>query len=223
MAIVAEQLGEVLRSRVVFIGAAILPLMESEDAVFDRFRSTDDVDAITITASYVQKGALDERLRARGFRHDRSDGAHVDRWRSPSDVIFDCVSCGAHVGGTGNAAERWVIEHAVEIDLPPRVRIGSAVGLLRLKLAAYEDRGARDPLMSKDLSDIATLLATRPQIVAEVRTAEQQIVTAIAKQIRTMLSAVHTKSAIRAHVKERGPLFEGIDDLVLARLLEIAS
>jgi len=186
--------------------------------VFAEFRATHDVDAVTVTASYTQKGALEERLRAQGFRHDMSDRTHADRWRSPTDVIFDCVSCGEHTGGTGNPADRWVIDHAVETELPPKVRHASAVGLLRLKLAAYADRGVRDPLGSKDLSDITTLLATRPQIVEEVRSSDPAVTEGLAVMIRALLHGPRALSAVRAHVGERGPLFEGIDDLVLERL-----
>ncbi|MBL0169507.1 MAG: hypothetical protein IPP90_02100 [Gemmatimonadaceae bacterium] len=222
MATVANQLGPVLRQRVVFIGASLLPLMETEDEVFAELRPTDDVDAVIITASYVQKGALDERLRAQGFRHEVSDRTHVDRWRSPSDVIFDCISCGAHLGGTGNPDEFWVINHAVDIDLPPQVRHASAVGLLRLKLSAYADRGALDPLGSKDLSDIATLLATRPPIVEEVQSSEPVVAAALAKRIRALLDTPRALSAIRAHVVERGPLFDGVEFQVIERLETLA-
>ena len=222
MATVAEQLGQVLRHRIVFIGASLLPLMETEDHVLSTLRPTDDVDAVTVTASYVKKGALDERLRAQGFTHDVGDGTHMDRWRSPTGVIFHCVSCGAHVGGTGNPEDLWVIDHAVETDLPPRVRHASAVGLLRLKLSTYGDRGARDPLGSKDLSDIATLLATRPQLVAEVHATDPVVADAITEKIRALLLTHRTVSAIRAHVGECGPLFQGVDDLVLERLQALA-
>ena len=135
MAQVAELLGDTLRKRVVFIGASLLPLVETEENVLSASRATDDVDAVTATTSYSQKFALEEALRARGFRNDVRRPTHVDRWIAPDGVIFDCVACGRHTGGTGNDNDLWVIDHAVETDLPPRARHASAVGLLRLKLA----------------------------------------------------------------------------------------
>ncbi len=148
MAQVAELLGESLRKRVVFIGASLLPRMETEEHVISASRATDDGDSVTATTSYSQKFSLEDALRARGFRNDVRQRTHVDRWLAPGGVIFDCVSCGRHTGGTDSENDLRLIDHAVETDLPPLVRHATAVGLLRLKLASYEDRGAASPVAS---------------------------------------------------------------------------
>ena len=220
---VAEQLGDALRGQVVFIGASLLPLMETEENVLSASRATDDVDAVTVTASYSKKCDFEQALRARDFRNDVRDGAHLDRWRTPDGVTFDCVSCGAHVGGTGNADDLWVITHAVETDLPPRVRHASAVGLLLLKCAAYRDRGGTSPITSKDLSDIATLLATRPQLPDEVAAARQPVRARLVEACRSLVENRRVVAAIRSHIDSRQPLYDGVDDLVLERMKRIAS
>ena len=223
MSRVAEQLGDALRGQVVFIGASLLPLMETEENVLSESRATDDVDAVTATSSYGRKFDFEQALRARGFRNDVRDGTHLDRWRSPDGVTFDCVSCGAHVGGTANADDLWTIEQAVETDLPPLVRHASAVGLLLLKSAAYRDRGATSPITSKDLSDIATLLATRPILPDEVSAAELTAKKRLADSCRSLVKNPRVVAAIRSHIAAREPLFDGVDDLVLERTKRIAS
>ncbi len=220
---VAEQLGDRLRRRVVFIGASLLPLMETEEHVLSGSRATDDVDAVTATTSYGDKFELDEALRAQGFRNAMGERAHVDRWRAPNGVIFDCVSCGSHLGGTGSADDLWVIDHAVETDLPPPVRHASAVGLLLLKSSAYQDRGASSPITSKDLSDIAAMFAARPQLVNEVAATDQNVRETLAGRCRVLLESPRVVSAIRSHISSRQPLFEGVDDLILERMRQLTS
>ncbi|MEO7962299.1 MAG: hypothetical protein ABIT38_00150 [Gemmatimonadaceae bacterium] len=223
MADVATALGEELCTRVVFIGASLLPLMETEEHVLSSARSTGDVDAVVATTNYSQKFAIEENLRSRGFKNVIGHGAHADRWTSPQGTILDLVACGAHMGGTGNKNDQWVVAHAARTDLPPRVKHASAVGLLLLKCSAYNDRGAHRPLGSKDLSDIATLIATRPDVVSEANAAPIELRGRIAEQLVTILGAPPAVSAIRTHIAEREPLFAGLDDLVLARMRQIAD
>ena len=57
MSRVTEQLGDVLRGQVVFIGASLLPLMETEENVLSASRANYDVDAVTATSSGGKKFA----------------------------------------------------------------------------------------------------------------------------------------------------------------------
>ena len=116
-----------------------------------------------------------------------------------------------------------MIAHAVETDLPPRVRHASAVGLLLLKSAAYRDRGATSPMASKDLSDIATLLATRPHLSEEVAATEKPVRKSLVEAFRSFVENRRVVAAIRSHIDSRQPLFDGVDDQVLERMKRIAS
>lgn len=220
---VADQLGASLRARVVFIGASLIPLMETEDFVLSTHRATHDVDAIALVASYTRKFEFEESLRAQGFRNDVGPGTHIDRWHSPDGVTFDCVACGPHTGTIGNAGEAWVFANAVETTLPPMVRHASAVGLLLLKSAAFEDRGITSPITSKDLSDIAAFVATRPELPNEVAIAVSEVRELLSHRFRTLLANVIVADAIRTHIQDRQPLFEGVDNIVLERMRQIAA
>lgn len=218
MATVAAALGESLCARVVFIGAAVLPLLETEDAVLGSARPTKDVDGVIATTTYTEKARVEEEMRGRRFRHVQEPPTHLDRWRAPDDTIFDLVGCGAHAGGTGNAHDLWVIETAVVVDLPPRVRHASAVGLLLLKCDAYRDRGSKSPLQSKDLADIVALCATRPSLVAEVADAPSEVRAAIADTIRGVLDTPRARNALATHVEDREPLVPDLVEVVTERL-----
>jgi hypothetical protein len=222
MAGVADALGEHICAKIVFIGASLLPLLETEPDVLESARPTKDVDAVTAASSYWRKEELGEQLRARGFKND-AGGRHMDQWCAPDGTQFDLVSCGAHAGGTGNADDKWVIANAVETSLPPRIRHASAVGLLLLKCAAYRDRGAMAPGASKDLADIAALVATRAELGAEVSAAPDPIRRFIGAEIAKMLLTQRTMGAIRSHIEDRKPLIEDVADTVIARMRAMSS
>ena len=213
---VADALGPELGARVVFIGASLLPLLETEADVLSSPRPTRDVDAVTATRTYTQKAMLEERLRERGFKNSMA-ATHMDRWHAPDGTLFDLMACGSHSGGTGNAHDEWVIKNAIETSLPPTVRHASAIGLLLLKCAAYRDRGAKAPAASKDLADISALIATRPELEAEMRGAPEEIRAFVGGEIAKMLTP-RTVSAIRAHIDDREPLIAGVADTVIEQL-----
>lgn len=221
MARVAEALGGDLCARVVFIGAAVLPLLETERSVLEAPRPTKDVDGVVGTTSYTAKARLEEAMRARQFRHDQT--GHMDRWVAPDGTLFDLVGCGAHPGGTGNQHDQWAVDHAVEVSLPPTVRHASAVGWLLLKCGAYHDRGRAAPLGSKDLADIAALCATRPGLVEEVTAAPGEIRAAIGRTLRDVLADGRARGAVTSHIEDLAPLIPGVADQVLERIQQLAA
>ncbi len=225
IASIATALGESLCARTVFIGAAILPLLETERGLLNAPRPTKDVDGVIATTSYAQKARVEEEMRARHFRHVAEPPTHLDRWRAPApdDTIFDLVSCGPHLGGTGGMHDQWVIETAATLELPPLVRHASAVGWLTLKCDAYRDRGRNAPLHSKDLADIVALCATRPLLLAEVADAPSQIRNAIGSVLKELMSTPMARSAVPSHIAERQPLVPDLADDVLIRLAALAA
>jgi hypothetical protein len=76
---VAHGLGDML-SEVVFVGGVTGGLYASRP-VAPASRPTDDVDCIIELASYGAFAAMEERLRARGFRNDTEGWVQI-RWES---------------------------------------------------------------------------------------------------------------------------------------------
>jgi len=216
-AAVARLLGDDLRSSVVFIGGAILPLLQVEPNVLGSLRPTTDVDGLTRALSYSGMTRLEEALRERGFKNDAASGI-VHRWIAPGPISFDLVSCGEHTGGSGSDIEVFAWDHAVETDLPPRIRHLNGVGLLALKCAAYADRGEKDPMGSKDLADIASLLALRPAIATEVESAPQRVRAFVAATASRILGSARASGSIAGHLRDRDPLVDHLDERVIAIL-----
>lgn len=118
---IAWQLGP-LTERVVFIGGAVAPLLQTDD-VLPRVRPTHDVDAVIATSSYAELGPLREALSARGFSEaqvpqEQDAPLHMHRWIAPAGGRpFDLVPIGAHAGGTGGVPDTYAVESAVSVDL----------------------------------------------------------------------------------------------------------
>ena len=195
---IARRLGP-LTERVVFIGGAVAPLLQTEDSL-PRIRPTTDVDAVIATSSYAELEPLSDALRARGFSlatHAPEHGAttHMHRWLAPDGGgPFDLVPIGSHAGGTGAGADVYAVASAVLADLrehdeapPCVVRHASPVAFLMLKWAAHTDRGSDNPFDSHDLEDIVALIASRPSVAIECRSAPTHVRHLLAEHARAFL------------------------------------
>ncbi len=200
VAAVAADLGDVA-TRVVFIGGAIAPLLQT-DPPFPRARVTSDVDGVVASSTYAESKRLHRELARRGFRQAIGDTRHVHRWISPSGIPFDLVPAGEHLGGSGNAWDGIAIETAVKARIGGGITIRhvSASAFLAQKWAAHRDRGWADPLASHDLEDILALLASRPAIVAEVGAAPAALRSYVAEQARSFLADANAEDLLAAHL-----------------------
>ena len=218
---VAEALGD-LRDQVVFIGGAIAPILQTNPP-FPRIRPTNDVDGIIASASYSDAQKIDEELLRRGFRHDTSDTAHINRWISPNQAVpFDLVSAGRHSGASGNPWDRRAIETASCRELYPalEIRHANAPAFLALKWAAHTDRGKYDPRQSSDLEDIMALIASRPALVDEVRCAPDDIRDCLMLMAVELLADENIDELLNAHLTNAHPKREVVQ-IVRARLQEM--
>jgi|LakMenEpi03Aug12_release.lakeMendotaPanAssembly.Ray.scaffolds.fasta_scaffold279266_2 hypothetical protein len=140
-----------------FLGASVLPLLVDDAAVLE-IRPTIDIDLSVEVVTLVEFYALEERLRARGFRHDTREGAPICRW-IVKEITVDIMPTEAAVLGMASEWFHEAVRTAVKMDLGSGVLapVIRRPYFLATKLTAYRDRGAKDPCMSKDLEDIVTL------------------------------------------------------------------
>lgn len=200
VATVAAELGD-LAERVVFIGGAIAPLLQTEPP-FARARITSDVDGVIATHSYGGAQRFSREMEKRGFRQDIEDPRHVHRWIGPSGIPFDLVPTGEHLAGSGNPWDEIAIDTAVAVPLPGGVviRHASAPAFLAQKWAAHHDRGWDDPLASHDLEDILALLASRPTIVKEVDAVPAELRAYVGEEARSFLDNPDAEDLLAAHL-----------------------
>jgi predicted nucleotidyltransferase len=198
--LLAQALGD-LRERIVFIGGAIAPILQTHPP-FRGARITSDVDAIIATVSYVEAQRVQDELVRLGFRRDLADPRHVHRWIGAGGIPFDLVPAGEHLGAAGGRADRFAVETAVSTTLTTglTIRHASAPGFLALKWAAYQDRGHEDPLYSDDLLDILALVASRPTLVEEVAAAPTELRAYVAVQSKIFLADANAEDLLAAHL-----------------------
>jgi predicted nucleotidyltransferase len=196
---VAVELGDVA-GRVVFIGGAITPLLQT-DPPFPRARVTSDVDGVIASTAYADQERLRAELTERGFRQGM-DTKHVHRWVTPSGIPFDLAPAGSHLGGSDNPWDVVALETAIQLEIGNGVTIRhvSAPAFLAQKWAAHHDRGRDDPLASHDLEDILALLASRPGIAEEVTAAPIALREYVGQQARAFLDSRDAEDLLAAHL-----------------------
>jgi hypothetical protein len=156
MRVVARHFNE-LGLAYTFLGAATLPLLV-DDADILEIRPTLDIDLSVQVATLGEHYALEERLRGRGFRHDTREGAPICRWLAEG-VTVDVMPTDGRVLGLASMWFEEAVQQAMRTDLGDGVMapVISRPYFLATKLTAHDDRGAKDPMLSKDLEDIVTL------------------------------------------------------------------
>ena len=200
IASIARALGP-LCEQVVFWGGAFAALLYCVPVVLHP-RATDDVDGVAATASYGDFHRLESALRNQGFRQELRDTSHMHRWRSPQSIKFDLVPCGAHAGGTGSLVDLAAVRTAVSLEIETGLVIHHASGpaFLAQKILAYRDRGRADPLESDDLTDILSLVASRPELIGEVWGAPPELREVVVAGIGEILRDPNGGDLIAAHL-----------------------
>jgi hypothetical protein len=198
LARVARALGALL-DRVVFIGGAIVPLLQIE-RVLRSPRVTKDVDGVVASSSYTNFENLQDALRSAGFRE--AIGAHVHRWLSPDEDSLDLMPEGEHLGTTGKQWDTLAIETSVALELLPGVivRHASTPGFLALKFAAYNDRGIDSPLDSHDLEDIIAVVVSRTDIAGELVGAPSELRAFVARSCQGLLENPDASEILSSHL-----------------------
>lgn len=170
----------------VFVGGCTTGMFVTDPAA-SGIRPTKDVDAIVDVTSYAEYAALSERLRALGLAEDTTPGAPICRWRQ-DDLIVDVMPVDEHVLGFSNQWYPAAIEAAQTLEIAGYdVRVVTPALFVATKLEAFHGRGGGDVVASHDLEDIVAVLDGRPEIVADVAAARDDLREYIGTEIRFLL------------------------------------
>ena len=167
---------EKVRTRFVFAGAGILPLLVEPEFIPD-LRPTQDTDAVVQVLHIGEWLRLRTALFACGFRERamQPESRQILFWLDELPVDF--IPPRLKEFGTAN---RWLdlgFELAEESQLPSGRLIERlpASAFLAAKVAAFLSRGRQDVFRSDDLEDIAALLVGRPALGEEMSFAHPEI------------------------------------------------
>ena len=211
-----------LADDMVFLGGCATGLLLT-DVAAPPIRVTQDVDVITEVASLGDYQRLSGRLRKRGFKEDQSPDAPICRWVA-ADVVLDVMPTRPEILGFGNEWYQPALDAAVVVTLPSgkSIRMVTAPYFLATKLAAFDTRGKGDYVMSHDMDDIIAVLDGRPEIVNEVKRAEETLRAHLMKKFGSLLRDTKFVTALPGHLpgdmasQARAPL-------VMDRITEIAE
>lgn len=192
LGLVATALGPELASEMAFVGGCTTALMLTDAVSREEVRSTDDVDLIVHVLSSGGWYRLLEQLQARGFQASAED-AVICRLRlaraGAAPLIVDFMPDDASVLGFSNRWYAEALRSARDHALPDgtRIRLVSPPFFLATKLEAWKGRGNDDPLGSRDVEDILTLVDGRAELLAELRAASPELQQAVAQDLAALM------------------------------------
>lgn len=184
----------------VFVGGCAAGLLITDTAA-PPIRATVDVDAIVQVASLADYYDLSERLRERGFREDRNEGAPLCRWLH-APLILDVMPTNARILGFGNHWYEGAIQNAqvTRLVTGESLRMVTAPYFIVTKLDAFENRGHGDFQMSHDMEDIIAVIDGRVELVSELQSAAFDVRQNIASRMKLLLANPDFVQSISGHM-----------------------
>lgn len=172
--IVAKGLAE-LKDDMVFVGGAVAELYVTDPAASE-IRPTIDVDCVVELRSRTEHTRLEEKLRAKGFAHDISEGAPICRWIY-KDVKVDIMPTDENILGFSNKWYIEGIENRMTKLLPDKtgINIFPAEYYLATKFEAHKGRGGSDLRQSHDFEDIIYILDNCSDIVENIMNSNSSV------------------------------------------------
>lgn len=189
-----------LRDEVVFVGGAIVDLLVTDPAA-PRPRFTDDVDVVVEVTTQVEWYALADRLRGRGFREDRREGAPLCRWLT-GEVAVDVMPGIEEVLGFANRWYGLARPESDEVGLQdgPAIRVVRAPLFLAMKVEAFASRGGGDFVASHDVEDVIAVVDGRPSLGLEVKQAPATVQQFLSERLGAWLDHPRFPDAVPGHL-----------------------
>jgi hypothetical protein len=211
---------EVVRLPMVVVGGATMPLYVEDDSL-TVLRETRDVDVMVEAASYEEFSALEERLRAAGFRQRLMENAPRCRWYK-EDMQYDIVDV-----RTDHPDDAWArptgegIEHR-RLPSGRYLPLLSPGRFLASKIAALCDRGGQHWYESSDFEDIVLLLESHAELAPWLANTPRDPAQAIVAWAARALRRPGIREEIEATIT-RGPQLDERVEEVFDRLGWLAS
>jgi hypothetical protein len=216
------ELGLALADVLTLVGGCLTPLLITDPGA-PRPRVTIDVDLVVKSVTLREFDQFSEAMRTRGFRQGLVEGDPICRFRK-AGLTIDLLPVEAGVLGFGNPWYPLAVATAATLQLPSGrwLRHATAACFLATKIAAFRGRGSGDYLGSHDFEDIVAVMDGRPELIAEVLTAGDELRDWIRIEIAEMIQE-------RAFLDSLPGMIPGVSDLserievVLARFRSLAS
>jgi hypothetical protein len=199
MRLVAHEL-EAVGLSFAFVGGCAVWLLVDRPDLTD-FRPTEDVDVIIEVVTLGELYKLEERLRAAGFQHDRSEGAPICRWIIKGCRV-DIMPIDSRDLGMNSQWFREALESAQLVTLEGmfQAKVITPPLFLATKLAAFQDRGHADLYGSPDIEDIVTIVDGCGDIVQGVANSASDVRKFIADGFSVIMQHADFDEALFGHL-----------------------
>jgi len=190
-----------LMDRFVFLGGVVTELFITSPGASSP-RQTKDVD---IVVNVLNLGEYSDTLRERfvscGLVEDTSPNAPVCRW-CLDDLIIDIMPTRGEILGFSCEWYQVAFDTAQPTMLPngSTIRLVTPACFLATKLAAFGERGRRDPMASHDLEDIILVIDSRREIVADLAAARPDLRAYVAARLSKFLARGDAEVLVAAHL-----------------------
>lgn len=208
LGIVAQGLKR-LKEKVVFVGGATVDLFITDPAA-PGTRATLDVDCVVEIARRGEYHALEDELRALGFKHPTEENPPICRWIFRG-IKVDVMPTEGAILGFSNRWYRDGMAKAEQVTLPNGefVYVFSIPYLLASKLEAFHGRGREDFQASKDLEDVITLLDGHPEAEDKINAAPADAREYLRAEFSRMLANERFLQSLEGHLAAGSPIAEG--------------
>ena len=154
-----------LNEKIVYVGGATLPFF-ANNAFLEKIRPTEDVDCLVHVVGHFRQ--MEKKLEAIGIHLDTT--SHVRCRFRVNGLTVDVMTTNPDGGGSSSKWYESGFSNSVERQLATGEKINTLdyMHFLATKINAFGDRGEADPLFSKDLEDIALILADDATFTEEV-------------------------------------------------------
>lgn len=223
---VAAALGPELCREMAFVGGCTTALMLTDEISRESVRFTDDVDLIIHVLGFPDWMAKQAVLKQKGFTQSQEDEV-ICRMRLQGGLsqplMVDFMPDDEKILGFSNRWYAPALQTAQTrlLSTGREVRVVSPVFFVATKLEAYLGRGNNDPLSSRDIEDILTVVDGRESLVSEIREAAAELKTSIATQLADLLQNPDfdyaVQSAARNHRAREAVIFRRLDTIAQFR------
>jgi len=217
---VAKALGSSLCEDMTFVGGCTTGLLLTDDFTKEQVRHTDDVDLIVHVIGYGGFSALQERLKKKGFSIPPQEDESPTCAMNLGDLRVDFMPADENVLGFSNRWYKSAMDTAKAYELSQGlvIRLVTPVYFMATKLEAYRGRGNNDALGSRDIEDILNLVDGRPELLQEIKSAQQEVQRYISAELAALLDDVNFEYAVQSQTKgntdREALIFQRLEELV---------
>lgn len=211
-----------LADGVVLVGGCLTPLLITDPAAPPP-RVTIDVDLVVDVATNTAYDQISREMRVRGFQQGTDPEDPICRFRKGT-IIVDLLPTDPSVLGFGNRWYSLAVATAAKLLLPSGRELQHALApcFLATKIVAFRDRGGGDYLASRDFEDIVAIVDGRPELLAELRAAPEELRAWVRSELAEMANERGFVDSLPGLVPGYGDVI-GRVEVVLARFKSMMS